>query len=106
MNETTLNDQKMFFFIAMIQVVYKTICDPPLPPPGSCTYILKPLKAFFAQDVATDEKRRNFLEHCFKNKHIFEAIKDALYFCYLNKIKRCLVSFWKKLKYLFLTILF
>ena len=94
MNETTLNDQKMFFFIAMIQVVYKTICDPPLPPPGSCTYILKP------QDVATD-----VLEHCLKNKHIFEAIKYALYFCYLNKIKRCLVSFWKKLKYLFLTML-
>lgn len=96
MKEITLNDQKMIFFIATIEVVYKTICDRPLPPPCSCTYILKPLKTFFAQDVATD-----VLEHCLKNKHIFEAIKYALYFCYLNKIKRCLVSFWKKLKYLF-----
>ena len=88
MKEITLNDQKIFFLIATIEVVYKTICDRPLPPPRSCTYILKPLKTFFAQDVATD-----VLEHCLKNKHIFEAIKDALHFCYLNKTKRCLVTF-------------
>ena len=36
MKETNFNDQKMFFFIAMIQVVYKTIRDPlsPLPVPA------------------------------------------------------------------------
>ena len=33
MKEITLNDQKMIFFIATIEVVYKTICDRPLPLP-------------------------------------------------------------------------
>lgn len=70
----------------------------PSPPSQFLHLHFKTIKNFLCSRYCHRRKRRNFLEHCFENKHIFEAIKDALYFCYLNKIKRCLVSFWKKTK--------
>lgn len=67
----------MFLFVGTVEMVDKMSCDCP---PGSCSYteFLKPLKMFFVQEVTINKKRRFFLEHCLKNKHFFEPLKEVL----------------------------